>query len=425
MRTEITTETSLPASHIGVSFDTTFTEIRQIVDELTDAALLKEFKDSKILLQKTKPIRFHIEENQVIRYALTVKVSVDRSFGGTSVSGNSHLTIFGSTSLEINKRWELIHLTQIEKIEWHEKPRISLFKVGFSVAAFQSQIENRLKVELPIVIGNVIDEKINLAATIQSFWNVQQSFKSLPSFSLLEVYLQPEELSLTKCQVEGENINVCIREVAKVYVFLGRQQGPTFEKKALNAFSYWNDGNSALNGTLSFFLSLKVLQEMAGEELKSKVIETPYGEVFIENVEVTASKESIRVLVDLSGRVAAKVALRLQLKMENEQLVVHIIDFEMLQANLFFKTLGKLFRKTITNRLRKMVNDTFQHQFKAVLTKLNDSLRQIPINDFLMLQGDLKALNIVQVDHDAENIYLHIFVQGNLFAKLKAPNGTF
>lgn len=316
-----------------------------------------------------------------------------------------------TSSIAINKNWEFVSTTKLNKIDPKDPCKVTFVKYDAT-----DLLVDELR---PLLKGYEKDidsslQSVNLKETIQEVWNSIEEPFDLEGYGYL--YLNPNAIALDKLTFDDKEVQVNLQMELHPKGTLVKDTN--YLTPVPNLSEYKSSGGFEL--TIDIGAPYDSLNKILQKELVGKVIELDKRIVRFENVKVHSTQDQrLNIEVEISGTKKGTLFFTGTPVFHSitQEISIPDLTFDVKTRSVLLKSAKWLFSDRIEKELRKAATFNFTQQLEDIKSTLSKELNS-EIEPGVFLNGNIHHLEILDIYPFTHQLYIRLRTKGELSLKM-------
>ncbi|MCP3930038.1 MAG: DUF4403 family protein [Bacteroidetes bacterium] len=372
----------------------------------------------KIRAVKKEDISFSLD-SQYVCYKVPLDIWIEKDIGFTDVEGQWELALYFKTGFSILEDWNIKTETKLDHYEWYKKPKLKLGAIQVPVKNIANRVIKKSKETLTFQIDKQIQKSFTLRKFIDEAWKQLQEPILIAEEYNTWLAINPFHISMTPLTTSADSIVSNITIKSKPAVTLGEKPSvmvyiplPAYKEPE----SFENNFQLHLKTDIPFEEAERIARtELIGESFKQGKYE-----VKIENIELYGQKNNLIVNAALSGSYNGSIYLLGEPAYDpiRNKLDVEDLKFSLETQNFLMKSAGWLFKSNLKKRIQENLNFLLTDNLNELKTQIQQQLNNYQLAPNVLLQGNLKELQLQNAFLTPFSIRVDITLSGHLNIKV-------
>ncbi|MEL7020040.1 MAG: DUF4403 family protein [Bacteroidota bacterium] len=369
-----------------------------------------------IKAEKLADIKIKID-TQTIRYQLPIRIDVKKDIGFTTVGADGEIELSFATRFDIASDWDMTTKTRVEQYDWIKRPRLSLGGLQLPAKMIGDIVVQRSEAILTKTIDEQIRQHVELKKYINQAWQQLQTPLQIEPQYKSWLLIHPLRVQMSPLKGEGDFLTSNIVVEARPEVQIGKDTMPqTSASTSLPDFSYAQSTLNDFQLMLSTAIPYVEAERLARAELVGQTFEQAKHSVTIENIDLYGQGERLIVATTLSGSYNGEVFLTATPVYNKRKNTIDLdnLAFELGTKNFLLRTASWLLKSNIKKRIRDNLDFLLDTNLSEIKSQIQEQLDNYELAPNVIMQGNLRELNIQDVLLTPTAIRVDVGLEGNL-----------
>ncbi|MFZ4401889.1 MAG: DUF4403 family protein [Bacteroidales bacterium] len=391
---------------------------------------LEDNDNDNIMVKAWKKEDFYINyENNLLSYRIPLKLWIKAGFKkeilGVKISDyreiNAEIALKFKTTLYINKDWTITTFTTSDGFEWLSTPAIKIGPIDVPIKFIANSILKKNQALLSSEIDKSIKQKFSLRKYIQDIWTTMQKPIKINNEYNLWLKLNPQEISSMPIVNQNGKLKISMGVKSLVESYMG-DEPKVIPNAGLPDFKMVKtmDNNFTIN--LLADISYKSADTLAKQFLKGKTFTQDKKSVTVVDIKVYGNNNKMVIGATLAGSLNGVIYFTGKPIYDSANSTVKItdIDFELETRNALLKTANWLLHNKFVKMIEPSLVFPLGNQLAQSKALIQKELTNNYISKNILLNGQLKDLNIENIFLTPESIKVAVNFKGNLSLSFEA-----
>ncbi len=415
-------------STMSVTVDLDIPQLEKALNKNLQGVLYEDNRidDDNLMVKVTKvnDFRFSLTGN-VISCALPLNVWVKTGYKkeALGLKFEDYYEATGSLSVNVNlafsvtKDWTIQTQTNITGYNWIQKPVIKAAVVDIPVTFIADVAIKSMKSKIAAAVDKSIGENTELRKVMSQTWAEIQNPILLDKTYNVWMKVSPQGISSTPLLGSGNRLvlNLGVTGVIETNVgtkqFAGNGNNAKLpEYKVVSSIS----PDFAIHSNI--YLPFSKIEEIAKQMVVGQEFTQGKKKVKIESVHLYGQNDCVIAQVSVSGSARGDIFCKGKLAFDNasQSLNVNNFDFEVNTKNALVKSANWLLHKKFLSMIEPMLTVSLKNEIGGAFNSANTILKSYNLYKGVTLNGNLKNIQVRQINIVEDAVIVSGAVNGNL-----------
>jgi len=399
------------SSSVNVKYELSKAALQDTFNTIIDYYLAGEMEleamGMDVVVEKNDDAVILLEGRKVLS-SLPIKISVSKNTILSKIKADGILQLDFATEVDIDSSWNLVTKTTLDHYEWTKEPQLSLGAFSIPVGSLANGIIEKSKAEFEKQIDQSGNDQLSIRDKVLDVIKYVEKPIELDTILNSWVTLRPEGVYLSEFRNLEDWFKGDLTVKSKTRI---TETEPTDVIPGIKLPEY----SCRLNFVLD--ISFDNINEYLNANFKGKSFESKGKSITIHEIDLSRKGKKLVTRAKVSGAVNGDVYVTGTPIFDNAAQTFYAdqVDVELKTNNVFHKAGAWLAKGKIKNELKDLLRFSIKDNISAIQEQLNREVERYSVKDELILQADIKDINVNKFVLDDENI--HSFVTIHMFLK--------
>lgn len=384
-------------------------------------------KDLSVKVSKAQNFTFTVNKN-VIEYRVPLKVwsrfawKVEK-FGlavGDHYEATGSIALTYKTAISIDKNWKLVSKTVSSGYEWIETPKMNVVGVNVPLTPIANLALSRCDQLISDQIDKSLASAVDLKKYVSQAWTELQKPRQVSTENDLWIRITPKDVYMSPFTSIGNKLNLSVSLLGQIESFMGAQPAAN-PNVVLPPFKQIDQPAQQFNLNIGADVTFEKISEIAKKELLNKTFSEGTKFIKITDLSIFGSEGKAVFVADVVGSLKGRIYFTGNMVYNPEKMAVEIVkpEFDIKTKNTLVKSAGWLLHGMILKQLTPYLTYPLKDDLEKIKTEANLMIRNYPIIDGVVLQGNLNNLSVTNLNLVPGALRVFANVKGNIALKMQ------
>ena len=401
---------------------------RQMLESLVNAQLNgiiyedTRFDDGdnlKVKAEKRDFISLEVGADQ-FQYRVPLKLNIEYNAGITTLRARGDLALTFVTKFAIQPDWKLSTTTEVGAYEWLEKPKLRLAGLDIPIRPIADAAMQQSKAVITQSIDKIVSDQFNLRKYIEDAWRQMFEPTLLSEEYRSWLLLNPLSLSMTPLASDRDTIKSNIVVMALPQISIGEKpQRP--EATLLPNFTPSTKATDNFTFYMRVDIPYREAETLAKAQLVGQNFQSGKYAVTLKGLELYGRGDNLIINTTLAGSYNGQIYFSGKPRYDaaKKSLAIKELDYTLETRNFLFKSGGWLFKSNIKKMIQDNIDEMFGYQLNSLREQIAGELSHYEPAKGILVNGQLKQLDIIDAYLTPNGIRLHVDLQGKVLVNVK------
>ena len=358
-------------------------------------------------------------DSQLVKYRVPLSLWIRYDAGIAKVEADGEIALQFKTGFSISPNWEMETQTELEGYEWLKTPKLKLGLVNLPVGFIADMVLKRSKDVLTSNIDQQIRENFNLQETVAEAWKQMHEPLLISEEYNTWLVMNPRSIGMTPLEMNVDTISSTIVVESRPEIKLGKK--PSISSgQLLPPFRHRSESGETFEIHVRTEVPYEEAERLAQDQVLGETYEYGKRSFTIENIEMYGQGEFLIVNVGLSGSYTGNIYMqgRPSYNVRKNTIEIKNLKFTQETRNFLMKSAIWLLRSPIKKNMVETMNFYLDYNLEEIQKQMREQLANYELAKGVILNGDLKELNIRNAYLSPDGIKVDLALSGNVLVKI-------
>jgi hypothetical protein len=315
---------------------------------------------------------------------------------------------------KINPQWQVITQSEIEKIEWIQKPKINIGLFKISIAGI---VEKKLRKQEEFILDQLNETartQINLKKTVTKIWqDIQKPILLNSKMKTIWLLANPVDLAMSPVRCDGKHIIINAGITSEIQtVFGGKPEKINFRHTP--SLKFRDLQKDIFNINLKGVLTFDDINQILADSLNGKSMVIKNHKVKITNSHMYGTGDNLILRLDIKGDAKGRIFFKGKpaydertqtLKLEN-------FNFDMHTEEVLLKVANWLFHEDFRDQIQQMLHLPLGPTVEQIPDLISQALNKGKMGNKISINIKTLELHPTSIVVRPEGIHTSVNVKG-------------